>query len=389
MRFNFHDIINLVIKLFKELKRMILIRRLNRFTLLVKDKESCFKAYLPNSGSLEELLIPGKEVLVSPNLGGSLPFRTVGAFDLEGEPVMIDSMKVNDILPLIINRIPWLKDHRIVKREVAHGNSRFDFLLEGEGGERLILEVKGCTLFGFDIAAFPDAPTERGTKHVKALASLEPSLIKGGILFLIQRPVSYFMPNFHRDPEFARSLFEARERIGIGAVSLRWNEDLSLDEESIREVKIPWEKIEPFLEDKGAYIVLLSNPRETSITLPSGRSFSLKEGFYAYVGSGLRGLSSRIRRHERGRGNPFWHIDYIKPYMNIIRSIPIRSPKRIECEIAKELEGIADSSIVGFGCSDCRCKSHLFYFKEEPTSKESFIRTLMRFQFGIIKEYLL
>lgn len=377
-----------MIKLFPAVEKAYLIERLNRFTLLVSDRnERALKAYLPNSGSLEELLIPGRTVLVIDNRGGTLPLRAVGVVDEEDNPIMIDSIKVNDLLPLIINKVSSLRGYTISKREVKYENARFDFLLE-RGEEKLLLEVKGCTLFSGNIASFPDAPTKRGVKHLRILSKL-PEEVKGGILFLIQRPVKYFVPNFHNDLEFAKELFKAKDRILVEAVSLKWDEDLNLLEDSIRRVEIPWSTIEPFLEDRGAYIILLFNQEDKEISFSRGlkdKAMLFRRGFYTYIGSALRGLSSRVRRHLNQTNKAFWHIDYIKGDMKILKTFTIRSPRKIECEIAKELKEIADDYIPNFGSSDCKCESHLLYFNEDPRKRGDFFKILLKFRFENIIE---
>lgn len=376
-------------KLFPNIERLYLVDRLNRFTLLVSDNgKRLIKAYLPNSGSLEELLIPGRTVLVTENPRGTLPLRAVGIVDEEGNFIMIDSVKVNDILPLIIDRISFLEGYKVSQREVRYENARFDFLLE-KGEEKLILEVKGCTLFSRDIASFPDAPTKRGVKHLRILSML-PEEIKRGILFLIQKPVKYFVPNFHTDLEFARELFNLRDRVLIKAISLKWDESLNLVEDSIREAMIPWSIIEPFLQDKGAYMLLMLNEKDREIKLSRGfgeKSVLFRRGFYIYVGSALKGLSSRVRRHLRQTERAFWHIDYIKGDMKVLKVFIIRSPRKIECEIAKELKEIADDYIPNFGSSDCRCESHLLYFNEDPRKSGDFFKILLKFRLEVIGEY--
>ncbi|MCS7233550.1 MAG: DNA/RNA nuclease SfsA [Synergistetes bacterium] len=377
-----------MIKLFQKLERVSLIDRLNRFTLLVSnDKGDIMKAYLPNSGSLEELLIPGRVILVTQNPGGGLPLRVAGTIDEDGNAIMIDSLKINEIFPAIINNIPSLKGYSISQREVRYKNARFDFLLEKEG-EKLILEIKGCTLFTQDVASFPDAPTKRGVKHLKLLSDLQSDL-KGGILFLIQKPVKYFLPNFHTDLEFAREIFKAKDKILIEAISLKWDEELNLIEDSISKVEIPWEATKPFLEDKGVYLILMFNEKDKQISFSRGlreKSALFPRGFYIYTGSALKGLSSRIKRHIKKEGKNFWHIDYIKRHMKTLKAITIKSPNKIECEIANELMTIADSYILNFGSSDCNCKSHLLYFQKDPRKMDKFIKTILKFRFDIIKD---
>ncbi|MBC7331199.1 MAG: DNA/RNA nuclease SfsA [Synergistetes bacterium] len=375
-------------KFFPITEKATFLERVNRFTIKVLNRHGkVLKSYLPNSGSLEELLIPGRTVLVTESPKGKLPYKAVGVIDASGNFIMIDSIKVNEILPSIIERIPSLKGYQITRREVRYENARFDFLL-GKGPQKLLLEVKGCTLFWEDVASFPDAPTKRGVKHLRLLSNL-PEDLKGGILFIIQKPVKYFIPNFHTDPEFASELYKARERLLIEAISLKWDEDLNLIEESVSRAHIPWERMEPLLQDKGAYLLLLLNESPKALPFSNGsksKSPLFEKGFYVYVGSGLRGLSSRIKRHLSDKGKPFWHIDKIKKGMKVVKVIPIRNPERMECKIAKELKAIADGIIAGFGSSDCACESHLFYFKRDPRQVEGFLGRVLKFRFGLLSE---
>jgi sugar fermentation stimulation protein A len=95
-----------------------------------------------------------------------------------------------------------LSDVKEVKKEVPLGNSRIDFMLDS-----IPLEVKGVTLVKKGIALFPDAPTERGTRHIQEIIKN-----KGIILFLIFRSALQFSPNWDMDPKFSNKLSEAKSR---------------------------------------------------------------------------------------------------------------------------------------------------------------------------------
>ena len=97
-----------------------------------------------------------------------------------------------------------------IKTEVKIGKSRIDFTLD-----RVPLEVKGVTLVEKGIALFPDAPTERGARHVKEIVEHN-----GIILFLVFRRAKSFMPNLEMDPKFSERLSEARKR-GIKMISVQ------------------------------------------------------------------------------------------------------------------------------------------------------------------------
>ena len=89
------------------------------------------------------------------------------------EWVLLNSAYHNDLVEEIIEKklIEELKEFNVKKREYTYDKSRFDFLLENNNDEEMLLEVKGCTLVIDEIAKFPDAPTKRGTKHVKELTN--------------------------------------------------------------------------------------------------------------------------------------------------------------------------------------------------------------------------
>ena len=100
----------------------------------------------------------------------------------------------------MFKNLPEFSHLNDIKKEIPIGKSRIDFLLDG-----VPLEVKGVTLVKRDLALFPDAPTERGTRHVKEIIEN-----KGKLLFLIFRNAKYFGPNQETDLKFTQKLSEAR-----------------------------------------------------------------------------------------------------------------------------------------------------------------------------------
>lgn len=111
----------------------------------------------------------------------------------------------------------WLKkgnlfsENAVVKREVRYGKSRFDFYIE-DGERKAFLEVKGVTLEENGLALFPDAPTERGVKHIKELMACMDEDYEAYILFVIQmKEMHAFSPNDKTHPDFGRALREAAD----------------------------------------------------------------------------------------------------------------------------------------------------------------------------------
>jgi Uri superfamily endonuclease len=110
----------------------------------------------------------------------------------------------------------------------------------------------------------------------------------------------------------------------------------------------------------GSYILVIHLPGETRLSTGRLGEIIFRPGYYAYVGSAMRGFGSRLPHHLRKNPKPHWHIDYLLQTASVERIMTFESDTRQECAIAgflmQQLEYIP-----GFGCSDCKCKSHLFY----------------------------
>ena len=118
-------------------------------------------------------------------------------------------------------------------------------------------EVKSCTLVGNRIAMFPDAVTERGARHLQELAELSENGRETAVLFVVHWPrAEYFLPDFHTDLHFARTMLACKGKVRFFPVSVRWKKDLSLDSDT-RLLNIPWDFIETEAKDRGNYLVIL------------------------------------------------------------------------------------------------------------------------------------
>ena len=111
---------------------------------------------------------------------------------------------------------------------------------------------------------------------------------------------------------------------------------------------------------KGSYILLMHLTKDTDIKIGKMGTITFKKGYYAYVGSGLNSLEARIKRHLRSEKKMHWHIDYFLHEATIDHVFYKKGDVREECDLAS-LFSYQFSSILHFGCSDCKCKSHLFY----------------------------
>jgi sugar fermentation stimulation protein A len=363
-------------------EKAVFIRRPNRFVVVCKFHGKTLRAFLPNPGRLWELLLPGAVLHLekSPRPGRKLPF-TVAAIEREGRPVMAHTLRTNDFVEHLLRKgmVPGLEGTKIVKREVQHGNSRFDFLLK-RGEEEIYLEVKSCTLFGKRVAMFPDAVTARGKKHVEELAELRGPGKSGAVVFLICWPKAYFfLPDYHTDLEFSKTLLAVRDRVDFLPIGLELNPDLSLTSK-VRPLEIPWDLLRKEVEDRGSYILVLRLPAARKLNIGKLGRIEFKPGYYLYAGSAQRNLTRRLERHKRERKKFFWHIDYLRAHAEVHLALPIRASDPLECELADALKKISGWEVPGFGCSDCSCSSHLYGMRKDPIHMPEFISLLQYFR---------
>lgn len=205
----------------------IFIARPNRFIAHVEIGGQLEICHVKNTGRCRELLIPGAQVWCqrsdNPNRKTKYDLIAVKKGD---RLINMDSQAPN------IAAGEWLRsgglgDISDLNAEYTHGDSRFDFsfLLEGR---RCFLEVKGVTLENDGVCAFPDAPTERGVKHLKGLTQAAKEGYGAFVLFVIQMPdVKYLRPHDERDPAFGAALREAAENgVTIMAMDCGVTEDI-------------------------------------------------------------------------------------------------------------------------------------------------------------------
>lgn len=185
--------------------------RPNRFIAHVQIGGQTEIVHVKNTGRCKELLVPGCAVWCQRS---SNPNRKT-AFDLiavqKGDRLInMDSQAPNRAAG------EWLSSGGLgeiseLKAEVKHGDSRYDFSFLKDG-KRCFLEVKGCTLEEDGVCAFPDAPTERGAKHIRGLTAAARAGYGAYILFVIQMSdVKYIRPHDETDPEFGKALREASQ----------------------------------------------------------------------------------------------------------------------------------------------------------------------------------
>ena len=183
------------------------IDRPNRFTAHVELNGQIETVHVKNTGRCRELLRPGAEVwLTAPETSGrKTRFDLVAVRKENGLLINIDSQAPNRVVREWLER----QDYDRIVPEYTFGASRIDFYLE-RGEEKTLMEVKGCTLEVDGIGYFPDAPTERGVKHLRELASAVKQGYRAVIAFAIQMDgVTEVRPNAETHPEFAEAMAEA------------------------------------------------------------------------------------------------------------------------------------------------------------------------------------
>jgi len=185
------------------------IRRLTRFSGEALLGQRRVRAHIPHSGRLGELLVPGRRVLLRRERGKSR--KT--AHDLVGvangrQWVCIDARLPPRLVEEALKggRIAGFKGYRVERREVRLGGGRIDLLLAGPRGTCYV-ETKAVTLVIGRTAIFPDAPTDRGKRHLLALLGAHRRGRKAAVVFVVQRnDARRFSANWRTDPGFARTL---------------------------------------------------------------------------------------------------------------------------------------------------------------------------------------
>ncbi len=191
------------------------LQRPNRFIahVLIEGREEI--VHVKNTGRCREILQKGTEVILeeATNKDRKTKYSLIAAY--KGDVLInIDSQIPNAVVFESIkeNMVKELLNVSKLNREVVYGNSRFDLYFEA-GEKKGFIEVKGVTLENDGVAMFPDAPTERGTKHIYEMIKAVEEGYSGYIFFLIQmKGVQCFTPNSLQDPKLAEALSLAKKK---------------------------------------------------------------------------------------------------------------------------------------------------------------------------------
>ena len=198
--------------------------RPNRFIAEVEVDGALEIAHVPNTGRCKELLLDGAVVWLKPSDNPKRKTKySLHFVENKGVLVSLYSQQANSIVydAIIDGKIKELAGYDFHQREKTVDNSRIDIYLANREDdccgmnflvEPCYVEVKGVTLIVGSEARFPDAPTERGAKHLKELIKLKKDGNRCVVFFLIQHPAGkFFRPNWENDPNFSKTLNEAYE----------------------------------------------------------------------------------------------------------------------------------------------------------------------------------
>lgn len=271
--------------LFPAIVRLRFVRRPNRFVVHAANRRGApVTCFMPNPGRLWELLFPGAGILAADHgpESGRRHRYTVLAIERDGAPVFLHTHVNNLVAETLLREglVPRLRGAAVERREVRVGRSRFDFLLRRPNGTPVLVEAKSCTLFGNGVAMFPDAVTERGRRHIEELAALSGEGYETAAVFVVHsHAVNRFMPDYHTDPAFTRTLLAARRSLKILPVAVHWSAALELHDDA-RLLPVPWRYVARESGDRGHFLLALT----------VGDGAALPAGHYLAAGWADQGL---------------------------------------------------------------------------------------------------
>ena len=195
------------------------LERPNRFLAQVRipPSQECHIAHVPDPGRLRELLVPNAEILLEKHNNPKRKTR-LSLIGVKSGPtwVNINSQISNRLFKEEFKNIGRFQNFKLLKTEFTFQKSRFDFLMEDHrepiNPKKTLIEVKSATLVKNRVAMFPDAPTMRGTRHVKELAEAVACGYNAEIVFITKRDdASKFTPYKEMDPSFYEALVQAKK----------------------------------------------------------------------------------------------------------------------------------------------------------------------------------
>ena len=358
------------------------LERPNRFIVHCEDIEGNFiRAHLPNPGRLHELFFPGTKLFLTRAIDSGkqskVPRRTshtVVAVERDGHPVFLHTHDTNTLIEIFLRQklIPELENFHIIKREAKYGHSRFDFLLEqNETQEQLWLEVKSCTLFGNNIAMFPDAVTARGTRHLEELAQIAAIKTRCAVVIAIHSPdIHYFMPDYLTDLVFSETLLRIKSFVNIIPISVPWNNNLGLTL-PIRRVPVPWEYLRREICDQGTIILYTFLAHDSSITVDL-ETVTLSKGYYLwcdYEGQSVTRKTKILKNSRPGKKISFVEALAQKSTKSIV--LPVRGHLNESEEIFHDLKILYPKELPG---------KRTLYTIHDPLNDQAFHRCIEKYR---------
>ncbi len=195
---------------YDRIQKAVFVSRPNRFVakVIIDGKETA--VHVKNTGRCRELLTEGAEVWLEDSGKDERKYLYSLVTVKKGERMVnMDSQSPNKAVGEFLKSGGLFSDIKLIKPECKYGNSRFDFYVE-YADKKAFIEVKGVTLEKEGVVSFPDAPTERGSKHLRELCECIKDGYEAYVFFVIQmKDVLYFTPNEAHDPVFADTLRKA------------------------------------------------------------------------------------------------------------------------------------------------------------------------------------
>ncbi len=212
---------------YRKIVEGIFLERPNRFVAKVVIGGEETTCHVKNTGRCKELLLPNVKIFLEDHIDNmrSRKYRYSLIGVNKGERLInMDSQSPNKVIIEALTtgrlKLKTMPNLKTIKGEKNFGNSRFDIFVEDKDGKEGFVEVKGVTLENNGIAMFPDAPTERGVKHILELIKAKETGYEAYIIFLIQmNNIKKFIPNMKTHPEFGRILFAAKEK-GVQLIAI-------------------------------------------------------------------------------------------------------------------------------------------------------------------------
>lgn len=218
---------------YSEIVKGEFVKRLNRFVALCRIEGEEVYCHVKNTGRCREILVEGAECYLEVSSNPDRKYKYSLVTVKKGKRfINIDSQAPNKAVGEFLKSGRLFKNIENIRAEKTYGNSRFDFYFEHED-KKAFLEVKGVTLENDGKVYFPDAPTERGTKHLNELCECIKAGYEAYVFFVVQmKDVNSFSPNDFTDPGFGSALRRAAD---CGVKIICYDCDVSENEMIIRD----------------------------------------------------------------------------------------------------------------------------------------------------------